>query len=188
MNIRGAVRFKPGSAFIPILMLCLVISGCLGVGTVEPKKFDNPIEYRLILQMPYYPDGAGSYSQAALVALMTFYDQALTMEEVGLVYGRRTLKPSQMVAYARKAGLKAEIYNGEPQALVTAIRRNKPVIVRLGEGAAPLKSGNYVVVVGFTESGVVVNSADVHQQIVDWPDFLTAWLKTSNLAVMIEPF
>lgn len=177
----------PKPALIPLLLFCLFWSGCAGPGSGAPKKFDTPIESRLALQVPYYPDGAGSYSQAALAAVMTYNGRPMTMAEANSAFGRRILQPRNMAIHARNAGLKAEFFRSAPEYLIEAVRQSRPVIVRLGADAAPLRAGHYAVVVGYTQAGVVVNSTGVHQQIVDWPDFLTAWLRASNLAIMIEP-
>lgn len=170
-----------------LVLFCLFLSGCIGLGSGAPKKFDMPIESRLVLQVPYYPDGAGSYSQAALAAVMTYNGRPMTMAEANNIFGRRVLQPRNMVLHARNAELKAEFFNSSPEYLIEAVRQSRPVIVRLGADVAPLRAGHYVVVVGYTQAGIVVNSTDIHQQIVDWPDFLTAWLRASNLAIMIEP-
>lgn len=183
----NAVNFRL-SALLPLVLLAvLVAGGCSLAGSAVPEPFETPAENWLILQVPYYSEGTGSYSQAALAALMTYYGRPRDMAEIGNDFGQRAIPPRRLVSYARKAGLKAEYSKATPEELVRALRRNQPVIVLMGADAPPLKSGSYAVVVGYTQNGVVVNSTDVHQQIVDWAGFLTAWFEGSNSAVIIEP-
>lgn len=178
--------------FCLVLVLSLgagfFMSGCLGREPVMPKKFDTPIESRLILHVPYYAEGTGAYSHAALAALMTFHGQPLSIEGAGQVFGQRRISPRNMVGYARKANLKADFFNGTAEDLVEAVRKDKPLIVWVGADAGPLRKGDYAVLVGYTQAGVVVNSTNIHQQIVDWSDFLTAWFQVSNFILKIEPF
>ncbi len=83
--------------------------------------------------------------------------------------------------------MKADVFSGSPEQLLEAVRRNKPLIVRLDREAPPLRPGDYAVVVGYSPDGPVLNSCSIHQQIVPWASFLAGWHKSANLSIMVEP-
>lgn len=189
--IQGSAWPKPvyaGLVLIFYIGLALLMAGCLWREPALPGNFATPADSRLILHLPYYSEGRGAYSQAAFAALMTFHGHPLSMEEAERRFGQRRISARAMAAQARKSGLLAAYYSGTPEELVAAVRNEKPLIVCLGAEAGPLKAGDYVVVAGYTQSGVVVNSTNINQQIVDWPAFLTGWFKASNFMLKIEPF
>lgn len=168
--------------------LALLMAGCSWREPALPGKFTTPTDSRLIPHLPYYSEGRGAYSQAAFAALMTFHGHPFSMEEAERRFGRRQISARAMAAKAREAGLLAAYYSGTPEELVEAVRNEKPLIVCLGAEAGPLKAGDYAVVAGYTQSGLVVNSTNINQQIVDWSAFLTGWFQASNFILKIEPF
>lgn len=181
-----AMLKQGGRLWLPVIFLALIVlAGCPG-RTVQPAPFEMPIESRLILQVPYF-SSEGLTQAAALASVMTFNGRPHSPEEIKRSLGEGALKPKTMVVFARQAELKAEFYNGAPEGLIEAVRANKPLMVRMGASAGPLSAGDYAVVVGYTPTGVVVNSGVVNQQIVDWGAFLSGWLAANNLTIAIEP-
>ncbi len=177
-------------ARLPVwVLLAMICTACAGSGAPGPFTFTAPIESRLILQAPFYPDDAAPCAASALAAVMTFNGRPTTAEAAALALepaGNRE-KGRAMVIWARHESMKASFFGGRPEQLVEAVRANKPVVVRLDRAADPIAPGNYAVVVGYTPDGPVLNSCDVNQQITPWADFLSAWYKADNLMIMIEP-
>ena len=173
---------RSGGLFLFVLTWA-VLGGC----GVKPAPFTNPLESRLILQMPFYADERGGGGPAALAAVMTYNGRPTTVEEVVMTLGDKPPLAQAMAIMARQAELKADFYMGNPDQLVEAVKQNQPLIVRLDLPKAPVNAGDYAVVVGYTPDGPVVNSCAVNQQIVAWRDFLAGWHAASYLTLLIEP-
>ncbi len=172
---------------IALILALAGLGGCLS-RVPRPAPFEQPLESRLILQMPYYSDARGAGGPAALAEVMTYNGRPRTVEDVDQALGRGgTPSIHEMVVLARREALKAEYRNGTPEELVAAVRQSRPVIVRLGLDVPPMKKGDYIVVVGYTPEGPVLNSGATHQQILPWAGFLTGWYQGGNVFIMIEP-
>ena len=174
-------------SFLGGLLVAVIAGvGCVGSGA-RPEPFTNPIESRLILQVPFYSDEVGACGPAALASVMTYCGRPTTAEEAALALNQERPTAQSMAVWARREGLTAEVVSGSPELLVESVKMHKPFIVRLDRETPPLKKGDYAVVVGYTPDGVVLNSCSINQQIVPWTAFLAGWYKSSNLSIMINP-
>ena len=168
-----------------VLVLLLVIGpGCQKPPVPEP--FSNPIESRLILQVPFYSVNTPGGGAAALASVMTHSGRPVSVEKAELALDGQTSGQS-LAVFARHEGLKADVFSGTPEQLIEAVRRHRPVIVRLDQVTPPLAKGDYAVVVGYTPDGPVLNSCTVNQQIILWKNFLAGWHAASNFMLLIEP-
>ena len=173
--------------FLPALLLAVISGvGCVS-GGARPEPFTNPIESRLILQVPFYSDEGGACGPAALASVMTYCGRPATAEATALALDQERPTAQSMAVWARREGLTADVSSGSPEQLLESVKMHKPFIVRLDLETPPLKKGDYAVVVGYTPEGVVLNSCSINQQIVPWTAFLAGWYKSSNLSIMIDP-
>ncbi|MDR2946866.1 MAG: hypothetical protein LBV79_08990 [Candidatus Adiutrix sp.] len=177
---RNFLRLLPGAV---LLLAVMAASGC---PMARPAPFVNPVESRLILQVPFYSDEAGLCGPSALASVMTYGGRPTTAEEAAMALNQERPTAQSMAVWARREGLSAEIFSGAPEQLVEAVKAHKPFIVRLDRDAPPILRGQYAVVVGYTPDGPVLNSCAIHQQIIPWKDFLAGWYKSTNLSIMIE--
>lgn len=170
------------------LLALAVLGGCFGrPATPPPAPFSNPIDSRLILQVPYFKDAGDSGAAGALAEVLSYNGCPSDPGKVRLALDGRSPSPQILTIMARGEGLKAEFGRGTPNDLLEAVRKNQPVIVRLGAAVPPLGQGDYAVVVGYTPDGPVLNSGHVNQQIIPWTGFLSGWLQDGNTIIMIEP-
>ncbi len=172
-------------ALVHLGLASLALAACQG-GRAGPEPFENPIESRLILQVPFEFTQLGACAPGSLASVMTYNGYKITAEELVLSLGEKAPTAQALVVEARQKGLKAEYYRGRPEELIAAVRANRPLIVRVDRAAPPLNKGDYAVVVGYTPDGPVVNSCSIHQQIVAWGDFLAAWHRAGNPLIVIE--
>ncbi|MDL2227205.1 hypothetical protein LJB86_06080, partial [Deltaproteobacteria bacterium OttesenSCG-928-M10] len=113
----------------------------------RPEPFTNPIESRLILQVPFYSADAPGCAAAALASVMTYGGRPTGAEKIELALDGSN-SGQAMAVLARREGLKADLYAGSPDNLVESVRRHKPIVVRVDRPAGPLGRGDYAVVVG----------------------------------------
>ena len=173
-----------GAIFLVVLMMA---TGC-GVA-VLPEPFNTPIESRLVSEAPYLPGPDGQTAPAALAMVLTHIGQPTTVEEVVTELGnKKSYSALSLVQASKQLGAPAaDHFYGNPEYLVEAIKKSKLPIVRLGLPIGQLKANDYAVVVGYTPSGIVLNSGEANQQIFPWSEFLSAWYKANALTVMVQP-
>jgi hypothetical protein len=143
---------------------------------------------RLIERVPFYPDDTILCGPASLAAVMTFHGRPTTVEEAAAPLIRANLRGSlapDLALWARKMGFKARFWSAKPQEIIDLIDQGQPVIVQIDSGLA-LRTGHFLVALGYGPEGLVVNSATVRQVIVPWAEFLTRWAKFRNLALLVE--
>lgn len=172
---------------VTLLALAVTILSACFVRMSPPTPFEQPMESRLILQVPYFSDDGDAGAPAALAEVLTYNGRPSDPGKVRLALDGRAAAPQIMVVMARQEGLKAQFLRAVPADLLAAVRQNQPAIVRLDGAAPPLRQGDYAVVVGYTPEGPVVNSGHINQQIVPWSEFLAGWYQGDNTFIMIEP-
>lgn len=184
---RGRLSCRPRYGRAALLAVAVVVLSACSARMPIPAPFEQPIESRLILQVPYFSDDGDAGGPAALAEVLTYNGRPSDPGKVRLALDGRAAAPQIMVVMARQEGLKAQYLRAVPADLLAAVRQNQPAIVRLDAPAPPLRRGDYAVVVGYTPEGPVVNSGHINQQIVPWSEFLAGWHKGDNTFIMIEP-
>lgn len=184
---RGRLPGRPRFSRAALLALAAAVLSACFVRMPPPAPFEQPIESRLILQVPYFSDDGDAGAPAALAEVLTYNGRPSDPGKVRLALDGRAATPQIMVVMARQEGLKAQFLRAVPADLLAAVRQNQPAIVRLDAPAPPLRRGDYAVVVGYTPEGPVVNSGHINQQIVPWSEFLAGWHQGDNTFIMIEP-
>ncbi|MDR0550091.1 MAG: C39 family peptidase [Deltaproteobacteria bacterium] len=173
--------------YLALLLALAILTGCLYRGP-KARPFDSPVDRRLIEGVPFYPDDSYLCGPASLAAVLTFQGRPTTVAEASTPLIRVNLRGSlapDLAIWARDLGYKARFWAAKPEEIVLLIQKNKPVILQIDSGLA-LKTGHFVVALGYGPEGLVVNSATVQQLIIPWAEFLTRWLKFQNLALLVE--
>jgi ABC-type bacteriocin/lantibiotic exporter with double-glycine peptidase domain len=89
---------------------------------------------------------------AALAAVLEFWGREATPASVEAALGGKNerLRAGDLVAHARREGLRAYVFFGQMQDLEHELRRGRPVIVGLGKAVASDKAlAHYEVIVGY---------------------------------------
>ncbi|MDR1576786.1 MAG: C39 family peptidase [Deltaproteobacteria bacterium] len=165
----------------------VILGGCL-YSAPWPQPFNSPMNHRLIEKVPFFPDNTILCGPATLAAVLTFQGRPTTVEEVVKPLLRTNLRGSlapDLVILARKMGLKARFWAAKPEEIVALIDQGRPVILQIDSGLA-IKTGHFVVALGYGPEGLVINTDTVKQSIMPWAEFLTRWLKFQNLAILVE--
>ncbi|MDR2339834.1 MAG: C39 family peptidase [Deltaproteobacteria bacterium] len=177
-------------ALIGILLLLspLFAAGCL-VGGPVARTFNSPQGTRLVPQVPFYPDDTNLCGPASLAALLTFQGYPTTMDEVAAGVQRWALRGAigpDLVIFARKRGAKASFFSSSPEDLLVFLDKGQPVLVEVDNGIGPIVKAHFMLVVGYTQDGVVANNGLVQQEVIPWSKFLTSWFRMGYFAVLVE--
>jgi predicted double-glycine peptidase len=92
-----------------------------------------------------------------------------------------------MALYAQKKGLKAQNYKGDREDIKRKISDGFPMIVLVDFGFMVYQVNHFMVIIGFNEHGVVVNSGKYQGRLLSWRDFEKVWEKTDFWTLFIAP-
>jgi len=92
-----------------------------------------------------------------------------------------------MVLYAQSKGLQARYYRGGIEDIQKKISDGFPMIALVDFGFMAYQVNHFMVVIGFNEYGVVVNSGKYQGRLLSWRDFEKAWKKTHFWTLFIMP-
>ncbi len=122
--------------------------------------------------------------------MLNYWGIKVTPEEIaGEIYSnsaRGTLN-IDMVLYAQRKGLKAIQYEGNIQDLRKNIDVGYPIIVLVDQGFSFYQANHFMVVIGYNEDGVIVNSGKDKEKFISEKDFLHSWRKTNFWTLLIRP-
>jgi hypothetical protein len=173
------------------LIILATLTGCLsfGGGTLpKAQPFNSPMTRRLIANVPFFPDNTFLCGPATLAAVITFQGRPTTIEDISGPLLRTNLRGSlapDLVLLAREMGLKARFWSAQPEEILKIIDQGHPLILQIDSGLA-LKTGHFVVALGYGPEGLVINTDTVRQAIMPWSEFLTRWRQYQNLAILVE--
>jgi len=179
---RSSVMTEACTLFL-ILVIGLV-SSCLSTQETHQPGTDV-----LIKTVPFYDQESYQCGPASLAMVMNYRNVMVKPEEIAAdIYSssvRGTLN-LDMVLYAQYKGLSALQYRGNLKDLKKNIDSGNPLIVLLDFGFSFYQAGHFMVVVGYNENSVIVNSGKMKEHSVPEKEFLKAWGKTNYWTLLIQ--
>jgi ABC-type bacteriocin/lantibiotic exporter with double-glycine peptidase domain len=145
---------------------------------------------RIIEGIPFYAQEANQCGPASLAGVMNFWKVGVSpsdiAKEIYSASARGTLN-IDMVLYPQGKGLVAEQYSGGMDDLRKKIDEGFPLIVLVDKGLSVLEAAHFMVIVGYWERGVVVNSGREGGEFISEKDFLETWRKMHYWTLLIRP-
>jgi len=122
--------------------------------------------------------------------VLNYWGIKVTPEEIaGEIYSnsaRGTLN-IDMVLYAQRKGLTATQYEGTTEDLRRNIDSFHPIIVLVDYGFFSIQANHFMVVIGYNEHGLIVNSGKDKDKFISEKDFLKKWERTKFWTLLIRP-
>jgi ABC-type bacteriocin/lantibiotic exporter with double-glycine peptidase domain len=166
-------RPAPGKALAAALFLVLL--ACAGTSVVRGPAH---LPVHLIEGVPFYAQEAHQCGPASLAGVLNYWGVDVSPEEVaGRIYSasaRGTLG-IDMAFYARDRGLHASQYAGGLGDLRASIDAGRPLIVMVDYGFWVYQANHFMVVVGYTDEGLIVNSGKEREKFLPLDKFLKSW-------------
>jgi predicted double-glycine peptidase len=145
----------------------------------------------IIENVPFYAQTSYQCGPASLAGVLNYWGIKVTpdeiAEEIYSASARGTLD-IDMVLYARKRGLLVTQYEGTVEDLRKNIDFRHPLIVLVDYGFSFVRKNHFIVVIGYNDHGVIVNSGKKKGKFVLEKDFLKSWEKTKFWTLLIKPY
>jgi ABC-type bacteriocin/lantibiotic exporter with double-glycine peptidase domain len=155
-----------------------------------PPQTLSPKTARIIEGVPFFPQEEFQCGPASLAGVLNYYGLRITPAEIAAeVYSRsaRGTLDMDMVFYAQRKGMRAEQYAGSFEDLQGNIDSRRPLIVLIDQGFWVYQNHHFMVVVGYDQGGIVVNSGKEEKKFISLDSFLKTWKKTKFWTLRVTP-
>ncbi|MCX7987892.1 MAG: C39 family peptidase [Thermodesulfovibrio sp.] len=135
----------------------------------------------IIHNVPFYPSEDNQCGPTSLSMVLNFMGMKVSPSEIAdEIYskGAKGTSDFDMIFYLKKRGLKAKHYRGSLSDLKDKIMKGNPLIVMVDEGFWFYKKYHYMVVLGFNDNEVIVNSGKNEKERIKMEHFIKKWEKT----------
>ena len=184
MNKFKKVRFSFERTSFFLLSILFILFSCAAV-----PKIPRADTARIIEGVPFYPQEAYQCGPASLAEVLSFYGLNIPPAEIAAeIFSRqaRGTLDMDMVFYAQKKGLNATQYPGTWEDLQRNVDSSHPLIVLVDEGFWVYQKDHFMVVVGYDEGGLIVNSGKERHTFIPRDHFLRAWERTKYWTLRIS--
>lgn len=183
VTVKRGVLLAGRLLFLSLTLLFL--SFCAGTPRVEISKGGQ-----IIKNVPFYPQERYHCGPASLAGILNFWGVPVSPEEIAAeIYSRSAggAFTLDMILYPEKRGLKGTRYESSFEDVKKKIDAGYPLIVMVDEGFWIYQKNHFMVVLGYRENGVVVNSGKYQNKFIPLSDFLKSWKRTRYWTLLITP-
>lgn len=167
--------------YIGLLVFPLLLS-CATARTTGPPA-------RVLEGVPFYAQETKQCGPASLAGVLNFWGVDVTPEDIaGEIYNgsaKGTLN-IDLALYARSKGLEARYFSGTLEDIKSSIDAGYPLIVLVDLGRWPYRQDHFMVVVGYAEDGLIVNSGKEEHKFLPMEDFLRSWEKAGFWTLLVK--
>lgn len=166
-------------------ILLLLLFSCATNNISDSQK---GVRNHIVRDIPFYPQEEYQCGPASLASILNYRGAAVTPEEVAKKIYSQTAKGTltvDMVLYANSKGLEASHYSGGLDDLRKKIDSDQPLIVLVDYGFSIVQANHFMVVVGYNDYGVIVNSGKNEKKFIPSDDFLKSWERTKFWTLLI---
>jgi ABC-type bacteriocin/lantibiotic exporter with double-glycine peptidase domain len=162
-----------------ILWIALIMSllACTASAGFRPSR-----SLHLIEDVPFYPQEKFQCGPASLAGVLNYRGIPVSPGDIaGEIYSpsaRGTLT-LDLAFYAEGKGVRARQYHGSIEDLKKHIDSGNPLIVMVDYGFLVYQINHFMVVVGYDDTHIVVNSGRERYKLLSLKGFLKTWAKTN---------
>ena len=173
-----------GRSILPLLLFYILFSCTKALPVSESKAV------HIIDNVPFYPQEVYQCGPSSLSGVLNYYGVDVSPEDIAQqIYSasaRGTLN-IDMILYAEKKGLTANLYKSSFQDIKSKVNLSYPLIVMVDYGFWIFQRNHFMVVVGYNEDGIIVNSGREQLKFIPLEDFLRSWKRTEFWSLLLTP-
>lgn len=157
---------------------------------VTTRNVIEPGDARMIENVPFFPQETYQCGPASLAGVLSYWGVKVSPEIIATEIYSKSAKGTlglDMVLYARKKGLDVVQSKGSIKSIKENIDLGYPLIVLVDYGFWVYQQNHFMVVVGYDENGIVVNSGRDRLKFVPEERFLKPWERTDFWTLLIKP-
>jgi ABC-type bacteriocin/lantibiotic exporter with double-glycine peptidase domain len=150
----------------------------------------GPEAFRLIQNVPFYPQEAYQCGPASLAGVLNHWGLPVSPEAIATEIYSQSAKGTlnvDLVYYAQEKGFKAVSYSGSVEDIRKKIDSGFPLIVFVDYGFWVYQQNHFMVIVGYGEQGILVNSGKHPRQFIPYNRLLKTWKRTKFWTLLITP-
>jgi predicted double-glycine peptidase len=150
----------------------------------------SPKTARVIEGVPFFPQEEFQCGPASLAGVLNYYGLRMTPAEIAAEVFSRSARGTldmDLVFYAQRKGMKAEQYAGSFEDLQGNLDSRRPLIVLIDQGFWVYQNHHFMVVVGYDERNIVVNSGKEEHKVIYRDAFLKNWERAKFWTLRITP-
>lgn len=174
---------RPYSFILAVIVILL--HSCATTSEIPEAK-----NTRIIENVPFYSQESYQCGPASLASVLNYWGVNVTPDniakEIFSESARGTLN-IDMILYAQRKGLKVTQYKGGIEDLKKNIESGYPLVVLVDYGFSLYQVNHFMVVVGYNENGVIVNSGRDKCKFISEKDFIKTWERTKFWTLLIKP-
>jgi ABC-type bacteriocin/lantibiotic exporter with double-glycine peptidase domain len=183
-SVNKQARIISMPAYLFLALLAFFLHSCAPSTVLQESKHQ-----RIIANVPFYAQEAYQCGPASLAGVMNYWKIDVTPDDIAKEIYSKSAKGTlniDMVIYPQKKGLLAEQYSGNMQDLKKNIDSGYPLIVLVDYGFWAVQTNHFMVVVGYNEDGIIVNSGKDRGKFISEEDFIKTWEKTKFWTLLIK--
>ncbi len=172
------------------LGVCTFLTSCASLSTAEVNAADIPNQSKIVAGVPFFAQDDYQCGPACLAGVLNFLGEKTTPEAVAAKIFREEARGAttlDMAVYPRTIGYDSRWYSGDIRDLRAAVDSGQPRIVFVDYGLGPVSAFHFMVVVGYSPQGAIVNSGGDEHKVIAWPSFMGPWEKTGHWTLEIAP-
>ena len=167
-----------------LLSVLILLNSC-----ANAKNIHKLSHFRKVDNVPFYAQETFQCGPSSLAGVLNYWGVTVEPEEIAKEIfsssARGTLN-IDMAIYAQRKGLAATLYEGNIKDLKENIDSGIPVIVLVDYGYFLYQANHFMVVTGYNEQGVLVNSGKEQNKFIVEKDFLNIWKKANYITLLIK--
>ena len=172
--------------YIPLVIIAFMLYSCASALAQLNLK---PTPSVLIENVPFHPQEDYQCGPASLAGVLNYWGIDVTPEGIAMDIFSESARGTlniDMLLYANKKGVHALQYAGSIDNLRTQINAGLPLIVLVDYGFLMYQANHFMVVIGYSDDSVIVNSGRTKQMFIDKDEFLRLWKRTNFWTLLIK--
>ena len=167
------------------VIVCAALSACVTAAEIPQVE-----TLRLVENVPFFPQEDKQCGPSSLAMVLNYQGVRVSPHEIAAEIFSESARGTlsiDMALYVQKRGLSALQFRGSMTEIKRSIDRGYPLVVLVDYGFSLYQKNHFMVVKGYDERGIIVNSGKSESKFIEEKDFLKTWEKTGFWTLLIKP-